>query len=174
LKTAVYNPFWRYWVPPIIWTLAIVVLSGNLGSPNHTLSVFKWVVSWIITLDHDTLSTAHFYFRKFLHVMYYGALTLLWFRALMSSCPERAGANRLLALVICLAVALSDEGRQYLVPSRTSNWWDIGLDMSGGLLFLFLGSRFYRNRVMAPSEAQPSSPDPSGLQSQKRRFILKK
>jgi VanZ family protein len=129
-----------------------MALSGDLGSGPNTFSPFRWVLSWIVTLDPDSLNLAHFYFRKVLHVVCYGVLSVLWFRALMASYPERSGANVIMALVLCLAVALIDEGHQYLVNTRTASWWDIGLDMSGGLLFLLLSTRYFKKNMMAPAE----------------------
>ena len=156
-----------------------MVLSGDLGSGPNTFSPFRWVLSWIVTLDPDSLNLAHFYFRKVLHVVCYGVLSVLWLRALIASYPERLWINRMLALVLCLIVALMDEGHQYLADTRTASWWDIGLDMSGGILFLLLSTRCFKKNMMAPAEIQPASschlpPVPSGLQSQKRRFIFKK
>jgi VanZ family protein len=138
-----------------MWTLAIVVLSGNLGSPPRTLGIFKWVISWIVNLDLHTLESLHFYFRKALHVMCYGVLTVLWYRALMASCPERPGANKMLALAFTLIVAITDEGRQYLSPGRTASWWDVGLDMTGGVLFLTLIAWYWGRKNRLPSQAEP-------------------
>jgi VanZ family protein len=158
LRTAAYSSPWRYWAPPVIWALVIVALSGNIGSLPSTFSVFKWVISWIVTVDPDTLSTVHFYFRKFLHVVCYGVLTVLWFRALMATYPERLWSNRILALGLCLAVALADEGRQYFYPARSSSWWDIGLDMSGGIILLFFAARYFKKNMVTLPGKQPASP----------------
>jgi VanZ family protein len=150
--------FWRYWAPPIIWTLATVALSGNLGSFSNTFGIFKWVISWIVTLDLKTLGPLHFYCRKVLHVMCYGILSVLWFRALMASFPERLGTNAILALGFSLLVALADEGRQYLVPGRTPSWWDIGLDLTGGILFLIMASCYWQKKKRLSFEVQPPPP----------------
>jgi VanZ family protein len=128
-------------------------MAGNPGSVTNTFSIFKWVMSRLFTLDQPTLESLHFYFRRFLHVMCYGILTVLWFRALMASHPGRPGANRLLALAVTLLVATPDEGRQYLSPGRTPSWWDIGLDLSGGLLFLSLSTCYGARKNRLPAEA---------------------
>jgi VanZ family protein len=158
LRTAAYASRWRYWAPPVIWALAIVALSGNFGSFPNTFGVFKWVISWIVTMNPDTLATVHFYFRKVLHVVCYGVLTVLWFRALMASFPDYLWSNRILALVLCLMVSLADEGRQYFYPARSSSWWDIGLDLSGGIILLFLATRYFNKNRVTPPEEQPVSP----------------
>jgi VanZ family protein len=179
VRNLAYSRLWHYWSLPILWTLIIVVVSGNLGSPNHTFKIFNWVVSWIVTVNPKTLAPIHWYFRKALHFLYYGILTVLWFRALMATYPERVWTNRTLALSLCLMVAFLDEGHQYLAHGRSSSLGDIALDLSGGLIFLFLSARYFKKNMMTPVEAGPASsghiaPDPSGLQSQKRRFIFKK
>lgn len=130
-------------------------MAGNPGSVTNTFGIFKWAMSRLLTLDQPTLESLHFYFRKLLHVVCYGILTVLWFRALMASYPERPGANRLLALAFTLLVSITDEGRQYLSPGRTPSWWDVGLDLSGGLFFLSLstccGARKNRTSTAAGS-----------------------
>ena len=160
-------------------TLVIVVISGNLGSLPTTFEIFKWVVSWLVTANPDTLGPVHFYFRKALHFLYYGTLTVLWLRALTATFPERAWTNRILSLVLSLMVACFDEGHQYFASGRTSSWWDIALDMSGSVVFLVLSARYFKKYMAAPVDGEPHSschltPNPSGLQSQKRRFIFKK
>jgi VanZ family protein len=179
LRTAVSSRLWRYWAPPVIWGLTIVALSGNIASLPNTFSGFKWLVSLILTVDPETLAPIHLYIRKVLHVICYGVLTVLWFRALMASHPGHSWTNRLLALILCLVVALADEGRQYFYRARTSTWWDVCLDLSGGVLFVFISALFFKKNMAIPVEEQPPSPfQPSPgtsiLQSQKRRFIFKK
>jgi VanZ family protein len=134
-----------------------MAVSGDLGSGKTTFSLFRWVLSLFVTLDPDSLNLAHFYFRKLLHVLCYGVLTILWFRALMASYPGRFWTNTVMALVLCLAVALVDEGHQYVVNTRTASWGDVGLDLSGGVIFLFLSARFFKRNMMAPVEAAPAS-----------------
>ena len=158
MKKVAYSPVWSFWAPPLIWTLVLLVLSGNLGSLTNTAGPFKWVVSRLFTLDPDTLDLLHFYFRKTVHVIFYGILGVLWFRALMASYPEHFGVNWMLALTLCLTVALADEEHQYFLPSRTGSWRDVGLDLSGGVLFLFLIACYWKwkNRLLV----EVKSPSP--------------
>ena len=135
-----------------------MVLSGDLGAGANTFSPFRWVLSLFVTLDPDGLNLAHFYFRKVMHVVFYGVLTVLWFRALMASYPEHWGVNIVLALGLCLMVALVDEGHQYVVDSRTSSWWDVGLDLSGGIILLLLTARYFKKNTVTLPEKQPASP----------------
>ena len=155
MKKETHLSLWLAWTPPILWTLATWTMSGHLGTPANTFVVFHWVISWFTTaLDPDTLNLYHFYCRKALHAISYGFLTILWFRALMATYPRRFGANLVAALALALVVAALDEGRQYFVPTRTPSFWDIGLDMAGGIFFLSLFAAGWKisNR---PSAAVP-------------------
>ena len=155
MKKMAHLSWWLAWAPPILWTLATWTMSGSLGTPANTFAVFHWVISWFTTsLAHDTLMQYHFYCRKALHAICYGFLAILWFRALMATYPRRFGANIMAALALALVVAALDEGRQYFAPTRTPSFWDIGLDISGGIFFLslFAGGWKISNR---PSAAVP-------------------
>ncbi|MGQ9688247.1 MAG: VanZ family protein [Desulfobaccales bacterium] len=141
------NPLiWRYWAPSVFWAIVIMVLSGDVGAVPNSHSIFKWVVSWIVTLPPQTLNQLHFKFRKAMHVICYGVLAILWFRALMASRPRRMGANLILALMLCLGVALIDEGHQHLLTSRTGSLGDVGLDMGGAVGFALVTAYCWRRR----------------------------
>jgi VanZ family protein len=159
VKTAGYFSSWRPYAPAFLWSLVILILSGNAGTFNNSFVPFNWLVSLLVTLDPDTLNRLHFFFRKMLHFICYGVLGVLWFRALMASCPERPGTNHLLALALCLAVALTDEWRQRLIPGRTASIWDVGLDMAGGLVFLMVARRYWGiGKRIPPETRQPPLP----------------
>jgi VanZ family protein len=150
-----YSLAWRYWAPPVIWALAIMVLSGDLGAGPKTYSMFSWALSWFVTLPSKTVSLLHMYFRKSLHVICYGILSVLWFRALMASRPGRLWGNFFVALGLCLAVSLIDEGHQYFLTSRTGNLGDVGLDMSGAVIFTLVTALFVKKQSPAPAGVQP-------------------
>jgi VanZ family protein len=155
LRVWLNSTVWRYWAPPVIWALAIMVLSGDLGAGPKTYSMFSWVLSLIVTLPSKTVGVLHTYFRKSLHVIFYGILSVLWFRALMASHPGRLWGNFFLALVLCLAVSLIDEGHQFFLTSRTGNLGDVFLDMSGAVVFTLLTVLLGKRQRMAPAAAQP-------------------
>jgi VanZ family protein len=121
-----------------------------MGAGQKTFSLFNWVISWIVTLDRNALALLHFRIRKVMHVLCYGVMSILWFRALMASYPNRLNANLVLALGLCLAVSAADESSQFLSASRTGSLWDVGLDMTGGVLFLFSTFFYWKRRNMTP------------------------
>ncbi len=146
---------WRYWAPPVIWALVVMSLSGDLGATPTSFSMFQWVLSWIITLPPETLSQLHFQIRKALHFICYGILAVLWLRALMASHPHRLKANTILALILCLMVALIDEGHQHLLNSRTGSLWDVLLDMTGAVAFTLLAVCYWKRKMVVPLTTQP-------------------
>jgi VanZ family protein len=158
LKTLIYSAFWRFWIPPLIWALVIMGLSGDLGSGPKSFSIVNWVVSWFVTLDPEALSLLHFRIRKMMHVIFYGVLAVLWFRALMASYPKRLNLNIALALGLCLAVAAVDEGHQFMTATRTGSLGDVALDMAGGVLFLFPAVSYWKRKNLVPSEVKAPLP----------------
>lgn len=133
-----------------------MALSGDFGASPKTFHLFKWVLSTFTNLSPKTIDLLHPWFRKSLHVIFYGILSVLWFRALILTYPERRGANLVLTLLLTLAVSVLDEGHQYLVRSRTGAFRDVGLDMTGAILFTLVTARFLKRKGRIPSEAEGS------------------
>jgi len=74
------------------------------------------------------------YLRKAGHIMAYGGLYFLWFRAWFWRLSPRRGSAILWSLALCLVTALLDEGHQALVPSRTGCLSDVALDFGAAAL----------------------------------------
>lgn len=151
------SPFWRYWVPPILWALVILVLSGEVGAATNTTGILRWILSWLITLSPQELDLLHGWLRQAAHLLTYGILSVLWFRALAFYFPRRPWANIALALMLCLVVALLDEGHQAMVASRTGNLGDVALDMTGAA-FLIVAALWWKKTSMIPTKLRPPSP----------------
>lgn len=142
---------WRFWAPPVVWALLLMSASGDLGASPNTFQIFAWVLSTFTNLTPQTIHLLHPWFRKSMHVICYGILSVLWFRALLLTFPERRGANLILALLLTLGVSLLDEGRQYLLTSRTGTPWDVILDMTGAVLFTLTTARYWTRKLTAAS-----------------------
>jgi len=80
----------------------------------------------------DTIAHWHDLARWSSHFAEYGmlALVLIWR-------PLRG--RPLLALLLCLAVALLDEGLQALNPARSGDFFDVSLDFGGAVAVIALG-----------------------------------
>jgi VanZ family protein len=112
----------------------VLCLSGDLGSGKNSLGLLKWLFSWLVDLEPAQLKLINFYVRKTGHVLAYGLMYLLWFRAFRAQThygPWRAG---LWSLGLCLLYASMDEGRQWFYATREASMRDIMLDMSGASL----------------------------------------
>lgn len=127
---------WRYWSLPLLWTLVILVVSGDLGASRNTTGLLSWLLSLFIVLSPATLDLVHGWLRKAAHVLTYSLLFLFWCRALLYSFQGRRPLSLSLGLGLCLAVALLDEGRQALMASRTGSLADVALDLAGPALLV--------------------------------------
>jgi VanZ family protein len=133
-------PFWRkpnfldYWLPPVLWGLAVLWLSGDLGSGKNTLALLKWLFSLFMDLEPAQLKLINFYMRKTGHVLAYGLMYGLWFRAFRAQAHYGAWRACIWSLGFCLFYASMDEGHQWFFASRGASIRDVILDMSGASL----------------------------------------
>jgi VanZ family protein len=123
-----------YWLPPLLGTGAIIVLSGDLGSSRHTREILEWLWSWFPFFRPEQLEQTSGYLRKAGHVTAYAVLYFLWFRAFRVHFSPRPGPAVFWSLSLCLLIALLDEGHQSLVPSRTGCIRDVALDFGAAAL----------------------------------------
>jgi VanZ family protein len=109
-------------------------MSGDLGSGKNTLGLLKWLFSWFVDLEPAQLNLINFYARKTGHVLAYGVMNILWFRAFRAQAHYGPWRACLWSLGFCLAFSSMDEGRQWFYASRGGNVQDVMLDMSGASL----------------------------------------
>jgi VanZ family protein len=150
--------FFSYWLPPLFWCTVVLVFSGDWGSSRHTLGLVRWLLSWFPSLSPAQFKMFHFYFRKSGHVLTYGILYFLWFRAFQGHLCYRVKKAALWSLGLSLLVALMDEGHQAMIRSRGGSLQDVGLDFSAALLAALLTAIFWRPRPRpTPGPAQLAS-----------------
>jgi VanZ family protein len=78
---------------------------------------------------------ANYLFRKATHLVVYGILgALAW----------RAGRGRFVALALCLLVASADEWRQSESAARSGSVWDVLLDLAGAAIAVFIAVPWLR------------------------------
>jgi VanZ family protein len=109
-------------------------MSGDVGSDSHSRDWLQWLLSWFVTLKPAQLDMINFYFRKTGHVLVYGWMYFLWFRAFRGHADYGPGRACIWSLGLCLFLALMDEGDQWFYPSRGASIRDVILDMSGSSL----------------------------------------
>jgi VanZ family protein len=105
-------------------------MSGDLGSSKNSLGLLKWLCSWFVDLEPAQVKTLNFYVRKTGHVLAYGLMSLLWFRAFRAQAHYGPWRACLWSLGFCLFYASMDEGRQWFFITRGGSISDVCLDMS--------------------------------------------
>ena len=113
------------WLPTLLWAGLIYLFSANSVLPSFTQSL------------------PDFIFKKSAHMFVYAVLYLLSYRAIrLTVSPKRHRIHWMLAVVVCMMYAVSDEFHQLLVPGRYGTLRDIGFDMLGVSTALLLQHRY--------------------------------
>jgi len=129
----------RNWGPAVAWALLILTLSGEGGSSGNTQS---WIERLFPALGPDAVFYINYSIRKGAHVVGYGVLGFLNFRALRW---RRAGW----AVALAGLVALIDESHQATTAVRTPALADIGFDLCGAALAVVLTHGFLPRRRLS-------------------------
>jgi VanZ family protein len=119
----------KTWVPPLLVSLVILALSGDLGAGKYTLKLLQWLLTQNNLLNLVPSDEFHTFLRKVGHFVVYGSLGFYYLRAFQMHRPTSLKRPVLWVVAICLTVALLDEGRQSTVPSRVVIWMDLMLDI---------------------------------------------
>jgi len=126
------SPELRQWMPILIWAAAIFTFSTSGFSADSTSRVITPVLRWALPgISLAWLDLANTLVRKAAHFTEYGVLFWLLVRGPMRRRP-------LIAMAICVAYALTDEGHQIFVAGRTASMYDVALDSSGAMFSGFL------------------------------------
>ena len=105
--------FVSYWLPVTAWAGFIFYLSSIPSLESGLPGTWDWIL------------------RKGAHVSAYTALTVLIFRALHHGHLVKPKTAVLLAVVLALAYACSDEFHQRYVPGRHGRLRDVAVDTIG-------------------------------------------
>jgi VanZ family protein len=141
------NKLVKAWIAAILWLIVISIESTSYLSAENTSRILYPLLHFLFGMDWAHFRVWHFYIRKTGHVVGYGILSILLFRAWRATLPivkNSFWALRWSAIAILgtLIVASLDEWHQTFIPSRTGRWQDVVLDTCGGiaaqiLIFLF-------------------------------------
>jgi len=122
------------WGPVVAWTVILFTLSTSVFSAANTSRFFVPVLRWLLpSASTATISLIHGLIRKAAHFANYAILFWLLIRGPMAGRPY-------VALGLCVAYAMLDEGHQIFVPGRTASLYDVALDSSGALFSRFLNA----------------------------------
>ena len=126
-------------------------MSGDLGSDTNTRHLLQWLLSRFVALKPAQINLINFCFRKTGHVLAYGCMYFLWFRAFRGSADYGPWRACLWSLGFCLLFASADEGRQWFYPSRGASVHDVLLDMSGASLAALITGAVWTPRAKTPA-----------------------
>jgi len=134
------------WIAAILWLIVIAIESTALLSSHNTSRILYPVLHFLFGVDLDRFEVWHIYIRKSGHVVGYGILSILLFRAWRATLPSVSNMKWALrwatiAILGTALVASLDEWHQTFIPSRTGRWQDVVLDTCAGVaaqILLFL------------------------------------
>jgi len=127
--------------------IVIAIESSALLSASNTSRILYPLLHFLFGLDWEHFHHWHFYIRKGGHVVGYGILSILAFRAWRETFPARGNPWTMrwasIAVLMTAFVASLDEWHQSFIPSRTGTPRDVALDTCAGiaaqvLVFLWL------------------------------------
>jgi VanZ family protein len=121
-------------------------MSGDMGSGANTRHVLQWLLSGFVALPPAQLNMINFFMRKTGHLLAYGFMYFLWFRAMRQHADNEPGRAFVWALGFCLFFAGMDEGHQWFFLSRRASIGDIILDMTGAGLAALITFAVWRPR----------------------------
>jgi VanZ family protein len=131
--------FVKYWMPAIVWMALIFIGSTDVLSAEHTSRFLVPILRWLDPqISWATLNAIQTIIRKLGHVTEYAILAALMWRALRGGMVWKSKTSILFAIVwiACAVFAASDEFHQSFVPSRTSSFHDVMIDICGALIGL--------------------------------------
>lgn len=119
-----------------LWIGVIFFLSSPEGSSYQTSRIIGPLLHFFIpNILPETEAVIHGFVRKCAHVTEYAVLAFLAIRAFsISALSVLRHKSFLFALLLVVLIASLDEINQSFEASRTSSFWDVLLDISGGLV----------------------------------------
>src|SRR5689334_15164787 len=104
--------FLLYQLPALLWTTVILILSGARFSSHHSGMWLQHLIASVLghPLSEERFYVVHVAVRKLAHVVEYGLLSILMFRAVRRDSAVRWTLRwALLAMALATAVAGIDE-----------------------------------------------------------------
>ena len=127
----------RAWLLVLLWAAVVLILGSDDGSAHATSRFIGPLLQWLLPdTPQAILDQLHHLLRKAAHVVEYGVLALLAQRGVAARGRTSRWRPAGPALLVVLAVAVLDEGRQSLSSTRTGSAGDVALDLAGGVLAL--------------------------------------
>jgi VanZ family protein len=152
----------KRWALPVIWGVMIFGFSGDMWGASETsrflVPLLQLMFPWA---SPETIFLLHALVRKLAHVVEYGILAVLWFRAFDTDSSGR-GARRAVmrSLLVVIPWAMADEYRQTWTATRSGTLGDVLLDGAGAgaalCLWAMVGRRLTLRRGRRSRSESPS------------------
>jgi VanZ family protein len=154
----------KAWIAAILWLIVIAIESSALLSAHNTGRVLYPMLHFLFGLDWEHFEDWHFLIRKTGHVVGYGTLSILLFRAWRATLPAMSNVKwtprwATIAILGTALVASLDEWHQSFIPSRTGRWQDVVLDTCAGFaaqIIIFLWWMWRRKTKKITTQFAPS------------------
>ena len=135
----------RYRLPAALWSVLLLVLSGSQASSEHSGAWLLWLLAHLTgPLEPERFAILHIAVRKAAHVVGYGLLGALDFRAVRGPDVGWNASWAGLAIVLAGTVAAADEFIQSFVPSRSGTVSDFVLDITAAAAVMLIWMLFSR------------------------------
>jgi len=130
--------FLKYWLPLLTWLGVIFIGSTGVLSAEQTSRFLVPFLRWLDPqISIATILSIHFALRKLGHLIEYGILAVLLWRALRGTLTSTGNlAIASLVFMVSAIFAASDESHQSFVPSRTASTRDVAIDIGGAMIGL--------------------------------------
>ena len=126
--------FLRYWLPPILWVVVILVASTDLMSAQHTSRFIGPFLRWLVPdIGPEAVLQVQLVVRKTAHVLEYALLAMLLLRAFRAGQGSVRWSHIGRAVAVAALCAATDEFHQSFVASRTGSPADVLIDISGAI-----------------------------------------
>ena len=137
-----------HFAPLVVWTVVILGLGGPMGSMNETSRFVRPLLEFLFpSSSAESLTLIHGYIRKSAHLVEYGILGYLAFRARSSPGTTRRFLGAFtLALLFSIGIAALDEYQQSFLPERTSSVFDSLIDIAGAAVGAFVSYLWLKSR----------------------------
>jgi VanZ family protein len=151
----------KAWIAAILWLILIAIESSAMLSAQNTSRFLYPLLHFLFGMDWDRFEIWHFYIRKSGHVVGYGMLSILLFRAWRATLPAMTNAKwtprwAAIAILGTALVASLDEWHQSFIPTRTGTIRDVILDACAGIGAQALIFLWWKVFGKGPSSLLPS------------------
>jgi VanZ family protein len=153
-------------LPLLLWMAFIFPVWNRALGSNTIYTTFASVFRWLLPhVSRQALDVCYIIFRKFLHVVEYGFLAFLFYRAFRAGhepfWSKRVGLE---AAAAAVAYGLLDEYLQSFVPNRFGSPYDWVIDTLGILTAIALIAYAGRRRLgqLGPGPGSERRPTDAG------------